>query len=61
MQGFSGFAKLSGAGTSSWATGDQAEKKSELKSEDVKTGEEEEKNVLMITTAKLFKVSQAFY
>jgi len=60
--GTAGFKRLAGTTSSSWGNSSSSsqeevkEKKSKLEKKDpVKTGEEDEKNVLEVTTAKLFK------
>ena len=54
-----GFKRLAGATSSSWgnsSSSSQEEVKEKRSKQEVKTGEEDEKNVLEVTTAKLFKV-----
>jgi len=54
-----GFKRLAGTTSSSWgnsSSSSQEEVKEKKAKLDVKTGEEDEKNVLEVTTAKLFKV-----
>ena len=62
---FIGFSRLAGVTSSSWSTTNNTDNlkpeksqdtKENLKTEDFRTGEEDEKNVLEVTTAKLFKV-----
>lgn len=62
--GMGGFSRLAGVTSSSWSTTNNTDNlkpeksqdtKENLKTEDFRTGEEDEKNVLEVTTAKLFK------
>ena len=59
-----GFKRLAGATSSSWgnsSSSSQEEVKEKKSKQEVKTGEEDEKNVLEVTTAKLFKVLFQLY
>merc|ERR1712126_197538 len=57
-----GFKRLAGTTSSSWgnsSSSSQEEVKEKKSKPDVKTGEEDEKNVLEVTTAKLFKFDRS--
>lgn len=57
-----GFKRLAGATSSSWgnsSSSSQEEVKEKKSKQEVKTGEEDEKNVLEVTTAKLFKFDRS--
>lgn len=58
--GTAGFKRLAGTTSSSWGNSSSSSqeevKEKKSKQDPVKTGEEDEKNVLEVTTAKLFKV-----
>jgi len=60
--GTAGFKRLAGATSSSWgnsSSSSQEEVKEKKSKKEVKTGEEDEKNVLEVTTAKLFKFDRS--
>merc|ERR1712131_247171 len=60
--GTAGFKRLAGATSSSWgnsSSSSQEEVKEKKSKQEVKTGEEDEKNVLEVTTAKLFKFDRS--
>jgi len=60
--GTAGFKRLAGTTSSSWgnsSSSSQEEVKEKKSKQEVKTGEEDEKNVLEVTTAKLFKFDRS--
>jgi len=58
--GTAGFKRLAGSMSSSWGSSNSQEEAKEKKAkQEVKTGEEDEKNVLEVTTAKLFKFDRS--